>query len=72
VTVRGAEALAQSLRESRGEAALFKTLATLRTDAPLDVPFDALRWRGADKATLAAFCDTIGDDSFVERVARFR
>ena len=72
VTVRGAEALAQSLRGSRGAALLFKTLATLRTDAPLEVRFDELEWRGADKATLAAFCDTIGDDSFVERVARFR
>ncbi len=72
VTVRGAEALAQSLRDARGPVMLFKTLATLRTDAPLDVRFDELRWRGADKATLAAFCDTIGDDSFVDRVSLFR
>jgi 5'-3' exonuclease len=72
VSVRGAEALAQSLREARGEATLFKTLATLRTDAPLEVRFDELAWRGADRATLGALCDTIGDDSFVERVTRFR
>jgi hypothetical protein len=36
------------------------------------VPFDELRWCGADRSTLAAFCDTIGDDSFVDRVTRFR
>jgi 5'-3' exonuclease len=72
VAVRGAEALAHSLRESRGEAVLFKLLATLRTDAPLDARFDQLEWRGADRSTLSAFCDTIGDDSFVGRVTRFR
>ena len=38
------------LAEQRDLALLFKTLATLRTDAPLFKKVDALRWRGASPA----------------------
>jgi 5'-3' exonuclease len=34
------------LRENRGQALLFKTLATLRCDAPLFEDVDELRWTG--------------------------
>jgi 5'-3' exonuclease len=46
VKVRGAAALADSLRAHRVEAALFRRLATLRTDVPLGETLDDLRWRG--------------------------
>ena len=46
VTVRGALRLATTLAEQREQALLFRTLATLRTDAPLGVDVDGLRWRG--------------------------
>ena len=45
LTVRGAEKLAQTLRDRWKEALLFRTLATLRTDEPA-VTVDDLEWRG--------------------------
>lgn len=71
VPVRGADALAQSLAAHRAEAALWKQLATLRTDVPLSESVDDLRWRGASPE-LAAFCAEIGFDSFLERVPQPR
>ncbi|MBL8750456.1 MAG: flap endonuclease [Planctomycetes bacterium] len=67
VGVRGAESLAQNLAAHRAEATLWKQLATLRADVPLRESVDELRWRGASP-DLAAFCKTIGYDSFLERV----
>ena len=46
VPVRGAPALAASLRENREHAALFKELATLRTDPPVIAGAGELRWTG--------------------------
>jgi 5'-3' exonuclease len=46
VAVRGAAALAAALREGRSDALLFRTLATLRTDAPLKESLADLEWRG--------------------------
>jgi 5'-3' exonuclease len=45
VAVRGADRLAQTLRERWGDAVLFRTLATLRTDQPV-VRVDELKYRG--------------------------
>jgi 5'-3' exonuclease len=72
VAVRGAAALAESLREHREEAALYRRLATLRTDVPLAEGIEDLRWRGALRPELTGLCHEIGDDSFVERVHRWR
>jgi 5'-3' exonuclease len=72
VTVRGAEALAESLRGRREEAALFRLLATLRTDAPLPETLDDLEWRGARRKELTGLADALGDDEIVERVHRWR
>ena len=44
--VRGAERLARTLRDSRGDAALFRDLATLRTTLPVFDHVDALQWSG--------------------------
>lgn len=71
VTVRGAAALAEQLRQHREAARLYRTLATLRTDVPLDESLDALQWRGAHREQLAAFCAAIGDERFAERVTTF-
>ena len=46
VEVRGAAALAASLRSHREDACLYRTLATLRTDVPLLEDVEALRYRG--------------------------
>lgn len=47
-------------------ALLFKTLATLRTDAPLFRQVDDLRWRGP-RSTFAAWADRMGAPRLVER-----
>src|SRR5262249_41700778 len=72
VTVRGAAALAVSLNEHRREAALWKKLATLRTDAPLAENLDDLEWRGADRARLEALCEELDDRYALEKVTRYR
>jgi 5'-3' exonuclease len=59
VAVRGAAALAQSLREGRADAVLYRTLATLRADVPIDCALSTLAWRGPDRAALAAVCDRL-------------
>lgn len=70
VTVRGAARLAGSLREGRELAALFRTLATLRDDAPgvLAGGVDALEWRGPGDG-LVRFCERI-DAADLARRAR--
>jgi 5'-3' exonuclease len=60
VPVRGTDRLAASLRESRTEVALYKRLATLRTDCPITCDVESLAWRGADPAELAAMCAELG------------
>lgn len=45
VDVASAGALAATLRQERGLAMLFRTLATLRTDLPLFNDVDELRWK---------------------------
>jgi 5'-3' exonuclease len=56
------------LGDKRELALLFKTLATLRTDAPLFRKVDQLRWIGATPA-FAAVVEQIGDQRLSERVA---
>src|SRR6266850_6742666 len=46
VSVRGAARLAATLAEEGEGARLFRTLATLRADAPTSADVDALRWVG--------------------------
>ncbi len=72
IKVRGAEALAQSLAEHRKQAALYKTLATLRLDVPLRETLDDMKWRGARREELVALCREIGDDELLPRVPQFR
>ena len=69
--VRGAERLAATLRERREEALLYKRLATLRLDVPLDESLADLEWRGA-RAELRELCVRIGYADFPARVRRWR
>jgi 5'-3' exonuclease len=69
VEVRGAAALAASLREHRDEAYLYRRLATLRVDVPLTEQIDDLRWRGARRDQLTTLCQEIEDEGFLERVS---
>jgi len=71
VPLRGAAALAESLRGHREEARLYRKLATLRTDVPLPEDLDAMRWTGARRERLAALVDRLGDPTAVARVPRW-
>jgi 5'-3' exonuclease len=72
VSVRGAAALAASLREHREAAYLYRHLATLRVDVPLTEQLDDLRWCGARREELTVLCREIEDEEFVERVMTWR
>jgi 5'-3' exonuclease len=66
---------ADVLKDNRANALLFKTLATLRTDAPLTIgttPFsgvEQLRWRGATSG-FAAVAEKIGSPRLATRVSK--
>jgi 5'-3' exonuclease len=72
VAVRGAPALARSLREGRVQAGLYRRLATLRTDVPLTEGFEDLRWRGARGKALEALCRELGETDLLARVPLWR
>jgi 5'-3' exonuclease len=61
VSVRGATALADSLREARAEAVLYERLATLRTDANIAASLDDLHYRGLDETLMPAVRAVLGD-----------
>ena len=60
VKVRGAKALAQNLNEMRSEALLYKKLATLRTDVPINENLEDLRWLGIPTPDFRDFCAAQG------------
>lgn len=68
VPVRGAQALAASLRAAREDVRLYKQLATLRTDVALVESLEDLRWRGVHRDDLRALCAELGDDDFAARL----
>jgi 5'-3' exonuclease len=68
VAVRGATRLAATLVEQRERALLFRTLATLRTDAPIAADVDTLRWRGP-RAELGEWTARLCAPSLQERAA---
>ena len=72
VRVRGANTLAQMLRQHRPQADLYRVLATLRTDVPLQEQVDDLEWTGADKKLLQDLCHLIGNEAILERIPRWR
>jgi 5'-3' exonuclease len=69
VSVRGAARLAATLAEQRQRALLFRTLATLRTDAPVAADVDGLRWTGP-RAGFAAWAVRLGSPALHERASR--
>ena len=66
VSVRGAMRLATALAEQRERALLFRELARLRTDAPIGVDVDGLRWRGP-RADFTAWAERLGTPALAER-----
>ena len=60
VKVRGAARLSQNLEASREEAALYRTLTTLRRDVPLEESLEDLEWQGVEQGAFEALCDRHG------------
>jgi hypothetical protein len=72
VPVRGAATLAATLREHRPEAALYRRLATLNTDADIGTAtLDDLEWRGVPRPEFEALCAELGFEGVMERVHRW-
>lgn len=71
VKVRGADKLAATLRERIDDARLFKTLATLRLDAPVHESLDELAWHGA-RPELRELTAKWGFAELCDRVPRWR
>ena len=60
VKVRGAMALSQNLETMRSQALLYKKLAILRTDVPLEEELEDLRWSGLPNPGFHDFCSSLG------------
>lgn len=71
VRVRGAERLATALAAHRAEAALYKQLATLRTDVPLKESLGDLEWHGVPREAYQAFCQRLRFGELAERPDRW-
>jgi 5'-3' exonuclease len=69
VSVRGSMRLAATLTEQGERARLFRTLATLRADAPIDADVDALRWSGP-RAEFATWAQRLGTPDLHEQASR--
>jgi 5'-3' exonuclease len=72
VALRGAAALADSLRANRDAARLYLRLATLREDVPLAESIDDLRWRGAPRDKLLPLCEALGDAGLPARISSWQ
>lgn len=70
--VRGAGVLAATLRDRLAEVLLYRTLARLRSDAPIPQTAPAeLRWAGTPRAAWQAFCSEFGLDRLRTRPHRW-
>ena len=68
VSVRGALRLATTLGEQRDRALLFRELATLRADAPIEADVNALRWTGP-RPDFEAWCASLAAPSLHARAS---
>ena len=67
VQVRGARSLASELLQHRDDLRLYKDLATLRLDVPLEEGLSDLAWNGPDFDALAELCESLGDKNLLGR-----
>ncbi|MGB7876931.1 MAG: 5'-3' exonuclease H3TH domain-containing protein, partial [Anaerolineales bacterium] len=71
MSVRGAARLAENLTQGREDATLYRQLAILRLDVPLEEKLNDLEWQGAYER-LKELCRELGDERIPERVPRWR
>ncbi len=73
VKVRGASSLATVLADNRELAGLYRTLAALRTDVPLEEDLGDLEWRGADRAAMSRLThEVFGSPGIMDMVPTWR
>ena len=65
-----AASLVESLTSHWEEALLFRKLATIRTDVPLEENLNDLKWRGA-REDFTEFCQSLGDEKISPRVTKW-
>lgn len=70
--IRGAPRLAAALAAAGPAVLLYRRLATLRRDAPVDASLEELRYRGALRDRLPALCARLGADDLAGRVRAWR
>jgi 5'-3' exonuclease len=68
VEVRGAATLAANLAARRDDAMLYRQLAVLREDVPLEEELDDLRYEGADPQALGPLLEWIRDPGLADRL----
>ena len=66
IPVRGAAALQAILSHEYENALLYRQLATLRTDVPVDAAPGSLRWRGARRQEYEELCRELGTQRLAE------
>jgi 5'-3' exonuclease len=71
ITPGRAASLAESLSAHWEDAQLFRKIATVRTDVPLNENLNDLKWRGA-RADLEEFCVSLGDSKISTRVKKWQ
>jgi 5'-3' exonuclease len=71
VSLRGAAKLAATLRERMGEALLYRFLAQLRRDVPLQESPAELEWQGVPRDHFLAFCEEMGFTQLRDRPHRW-
>ena len=72
VTVRSAAKLADTLAAHREDAMLYRELATLRRDVPIQEDLGDLEWRGANRESFEALCADLGLDNLAGRPHRWQ
>ena len=72
VQVRGAATLADNLKAHRQEVYLYRTLATLRTDVPLEENLNDLKWEGIRGDRMEALARELGAPRLLEEADRLQ
>ena len=71
VNVRGAVKLGATLRERMGDALLYRFLAQLRYDVPLQGDLGDLEWKGVPRQGFLDLCDELGFAQLCDRPHRW-
>lgn len=69
IQVRRSQTLAKTFNRLKSEALLYRKLATLREDVPLEEDLDDLRWAGVQYSQLKSLRQELGFPRFLEKIS---